>query len=533
MKKLLVFLIVALLVLPGVVLAQNDTLSRDQINRISDSVVLVLAFDSSGQPLKSGSGTIISPTGLIYTNRHVVEDAADFAILTLVDVGEAAQLTYYATPVLVHQEVDFAELQIDRDANGKAIDSSSLNLPYITMANVPPEIGDRIFVFGYPDLGDAHLVMTSGSITTIENDTLNNQRIPYWYQTDAQISPGNSGGLVVNTSGQMVGIPTQVRSEERTLGRLGGILSLAAINGALQNQQGQQQVLQVPTAVPNGKATPIPPLATQEVAQQLTVEITNVEHNYTYNDNLGMKVHVSAEAIGYKDTPLRAAIFASWGDDTEMMANNRASEDYRAPDGQLTLQQVVTPGYDDTIYDDLWFFIPYDVLPDGRTGTYDAYLEAWIGLDGQTLNVSSAPVTFNYTYPTQQLIADITNIDFDAQVNNVSGMKVHAHIRTFGYQGQTLRVALFTYWKDGTPIPGSNAPSDFQSPAGNLTVQDTITPSYDNSQWSDLWFFVPYDYFPTGLKGDQDALAEIEIGVDGGDFISWSQDEPFTLSYGS
>jgi len=81
-----------------------------------------------------------------------------------------------------------------RDANGKPISANSLNLPVIALADAEPEIGDRIFVFGYPSLGDAHLVMTSGSVTTIENDTLNGARIPYWYQTDAQISPGNSLG---------------------------------------------------------------------------------------------------------------------------------------------------------------------------------------------------------------------------------------------------------------------------------------------------------------------------------------------------
>ena len=80
MKKFLLLLIAALLVLPGVALAQNDTLSRDQINAISKSVVLVLALDGSGQPYASGSGTIIQSTGLIYTNRHVLEGASEFLV---------------------------------------------------------------------------------------------------------------------------------------------------------------------------------------------------------------------------------------------------------------------------------------------------------------------------------------------------------------------------------------------------------------------------------------------------------------------
>src|SRR5664279_2405330 len=137
-KKLLLFIIAALLILPGVALAQNETLSTAQINQISNSVVLVLSYDSNGQPYASGSGTIITSTGLIYTNRHVLENGADFAILTLSDVGEPAKLSYYASPAMIHPDVDFAELQIDRDANKQPLDANTLNLPTIPLATTLP-----------------------------------------------------------------------------------------------------------------------------------------------------------------------------------------------------------------------------------------------------------------------------------------------------------------------------------------------------------------------------------------------------------
>ncbi len=581
MKKYLFLVIAALLILPGTLLAQSDTLSREQINRISNSVVMILTLDQNGQPFASGSGTIVSPDGVIYTNRHVLENGMDFAILTLTDIGEPALLTYYASPVQIHPDVDFAVLKIDRDDKGRPIDTSNLNLPTVSLATDQPQIGDRIFVFGYPTLGDSHLVFTSGSITTIENDTLNGQRIPYWYQTDAQISPGNSGGLVVNLNGEMVGIPTKVRAEGETLGRLGGILSLSVIRGALNSQASiplpltapvpvkfstnQQQPDQSPpnnpqptqvaphpnnqgnnpqptqnSPLPNNQgnnpqptqSSPLP--NNQSTQQQLNIEITSVEHNVTYNDMVGMKVHTRAEAVGYQGVDLRAAVFAFWGDDTPIIANNRATSDQRSPEGQLTVQLVVTPGYDDTVWDDMWFFVPYDSFPEGRTGTFPAYVDAELGLDGEGFTAFSDVSSFNYTYPDQQLIADITNIEFDTQVNRQLGMKIHAHLQMIGYQGQDVRVGAFFYWGDGTPISGSEAPVDNQTPTdGYLTVQDVLTPSYDNSQWDDFWFFVPYSYFPTGLRGDQDAFAEIEIGIDGQGFTSWSQDENFTLSYGS
>lgn len=528
MKKFLLIFVAALLIIPGVVMAQGETLSRADITRLSSSVVLILTLDENGQPFASGSGTIITPTGAIYTNRHVIEDGSDFAILTPVDIGEPAELAYFASPTLVHQDIDFAVLQIDRDANGRSINTSSLQLPFVTLTSSLPAIGDRIFVFGYPDLADAHLVMTTGSITTIENDTFNNQRIPFWYQTDAQISPGNSGGLVVNASGQMVGIPTSVRSEERTLGRLSAILGISAIRSVVQGEQGQA----APTTVaPIVKGTPLPPLATEEISQQLSIQFTSVEQNFTHNDALGVMIHATATATGYLDVPLRAAIFAFWEDGSPFPAGNRAADDARTDDGQLTLQQVITPGFDDTIWDDLWFFIPYDYFPDGRLGTYSAYFQAELGVDGNAFVAFSDPSTFDYTFPDQQLIATITSIDHNIDQNGMLGMLVHSRLNLIGYANQPIRVALFVYWEDGTPIPGDNAPVEFQTTSGYLTVQTVIQPTRDDSLWEDRWFFLPYDYFPTGLKGDQEAFAELEIGLDGEAFSSWSQDVPFSLSY--
>ena len=84
-------------------------------------------------------------------------------------------------------------------------------------------------MLGFPGIGDDHLALTEGTITTVSNRTLNGKRTPGLYQTDAQTAPGNSGGLAVNKLGEMVGIPTEVKSEERTGGRLTGILPVGAV----------------------------------------------------------------------------------------------------------------------------------------------------------------------------------------------------------------------------------------------------------------------------------------------------------------
>jgi len=524
LRKVVLLILILAFALPGITQAQSENLSQAEISRISNSVVLIYSLDRSGDVESSGSGTIMTPNGQIYTNRHVVENGEDFAILVIEDIAEQPVLRYFATPILIDDNLDFAILQIDRDAEGRRIDSNTLNLPVITMSSAPPSIGDRIFVFGFPGIGDGFLVLTSGSITTIQNDTLNGERIPFLYQTDAQISPGNSGGLAVNSSGNMIGIPTQVNSEERTLGRLGGILSVSAIRFVLDSP-----IASAPTNEPFLRATQPP--SNNAGDAEITIAINDVEQNVEQDGTVGMIVHTNINAIGYRGATLRIAIFAFWEDGSPIIANSRAANSNRTDEGQLTSQQLVTPGFDNTIYDDLWFFIPYSLFPDGETGTASAYVEAQIGVDGETFTAFSNLSSFLYTFSDQQLIVSISRIEHNTTEDGESGMKVYGYINIIGYRSIPVRVALFLYWESGEPIDGSEAPTDFQTSDGALTVQDVVTPSFDNSEWEEFWFFVPYAYFPTGLTGALDAYAQLEIGVDGETFNSWSLTELFTLNY--
>src|SRR5690606_3407091 len=124
----------------------------------------------------------------------------------------------------LNQEIDVALVAIREDADGRPV-TADLSLPYIPASLGASEVfrGDTVYIFGYPGIGDDYLVVTSGAIVSVENGDVNGQRMPVWYRTDAEIAPGSSGGLVVNGDGQFVGIPTFVRSESETGGRLGGI----------------------------------------------------------------------------------------------------------------------------------------------------------------------------------------------------------------------------------------------------------------------------------------------------------------------
>jgi serine protease Do len=254
MKRFL--LIIASLVVCALIVGSasaQDRLPPGEIQRIAQSVVMILNLDGSGEPQSSGSGTIVDPSGYIFTNYHVIEGGSDFAVLLIEDVAEQPVLRFFASPVTFSEEFDFAVLQVDRDANGSAVNADGLNLPFIRLSQDPVDLGDPIHVFGFPGVGDNFLVFTQGTITTIQNGDLGGRRLPVWNQTDAEISPGNSGGLAVNSAGEMVGIPTAVQNEERTGGRLAYLLSLQSIYALLELEQPQPG-----QTAPQLEVTPVP-----------------------------------------------------------------------------------------------------------------------------------------------------------------------------------------------------------------------------------------------------------------------------------
>jgi len=214
--------------LPAWVIAQD--VSGESIEEIASSVVMIETLRGR-RAIAGGTGTIISGNGIIYTNQHVIEDGDDYAIYMLDgDIGEQPELRYYASLLYVSDRLDFAVLQIDRDERRNPINAETENLPYLP-ANKQDQVsvGDSVRVFGYPGIGEGYMIITSGEIVSVQNGTIGGERLPVWYRTDAEISGGNSGGLAVNEMGEFIGLPTWVVSEERTAGRLGGILPLQAI----------------------------------------------------------------------------------------------------------------------------------------------------------------------------------------------------------------------------------------------------------------------------------------------------------------
>ncbi|MEM8484596.1 MAG: trypsin-like peptidase domain-containing protein [Bacteroidota bacterium] len=153
-----------------------------------------------GQPRQSvGSGVIISETGYIVTNNHVVE-GADEVTVTLDDKRQ-----YAATVVGTDPSTDLAVLKAKtNDTLPSAIFGNSDNV----------SVGEWVIAVGNPfrltSTVTAGIVSALGRQVNIIEDAFG---IEDFIQTDAAINPGNSGGALVNVYGELIGINTAIATE--------------------------------------------------------------------------------------------------------------------------------------------------------------------------------------------------------------------------------------------------------------------------------------------------------------------------------
>lgn len=183
-----------------------------------DAVVQIVAmyYDDSNQlvPGWTGSGSMISPDGLILTNAHVVlsdryyhVDALGVAFTDQED--RAPELRYFAEVLQVDESLDVAVIKIITDLNGTPVDYNTLNFPYVPLGNADDlRLGDQITILGYPGIGGETITLTRGEVSGFTSETGRGDRA--FIKTSATIAGGNSGGLAADAAGYLVGIPTQL-----------------------------------------------------------------------------------------------------------------------------------------------------------------------------------------------------------------------------------------------------------------------------------------------------------------------------------
>ncbi len=175
------------------------------VHRASPGVVDVnasLGYDSGGA---AGTGMVLTSSGEVLTNNHVVDGATSVAVA---DIGNGR--TYTATVVGTDLTDDVAVLQLQGASNLSTVttgDSSSLSVGDSVAA-----IGNAGGVGGTPSVAAGHITELGQSITAFDDVTRTSEHLTGLIQTDAAIQPGDSGGPLVDTHGLVIGMDTAASS---------------------------------------------------------------------------------------------------------------------------------------------------------------------------------------------------------------------------------------------------------------------------------------------------------------------------------
>lgn len=168
------------------VLAQE--LTAEQIYaKINDAVVTIYTFDANGKILSQGSGVVLNEKGWVVTNYHVYAGAEKIV------VKHKEKIVKYSAIIGLDVEKDILILKI-----------ADLSFPPIKIGNSDLlRVGQKIYAIGSP-MGFENTI-TEGIISGLRSYK---ERTKNFIQVSAAISPGSSGGAVVNAKGELIAITT-------------------------------------------------------------------------------------------------------------------------------------------------------------------------------------------------------------------------------------------------------------------------------------------------------------------------------------
>ncbi|MCP4121903.1 MAG: Do family serine endopeptidase [Bacteroidetes bacterium] len=184
-------------------LSSSPTDFIDAAEAVTPAVVNIKAMQNTNFELwgdnsysaSSGSGVIISSDGYIVTNNHVVEDGEEIHV----SLNDKRELN--AKLIGTDPSTDLALIKIEDE-----------ELPHLNFGNSDSlRVGEWVLAVGNPF--NLESTVTAGIVSAKGRsiDILDDQyRIESFIQTDAAVNPGNSGGALVNTNGELVGINTAI-----------------------------------------------------------------------------------------------------------------------------------------------------------------------------------------------------------------------------------------------------------------------------------------------------------------------------------
>ncbi len=169
-------------------------------SRVDPGLVDVNITVDYGQARGAGTGMVLTPSGVVLTNNHVIDGATSISVT---DVGNGK--TYQAHVVGYDLSKDVAVLKL----------SGAASLQTVSIARSPASVGQQVVGIGNaggtggtPSYAGGKVTATGQSITAADSLSGSSERLTGMIATDAGIQAGDSGGPLVNSSGQVVGMDT-------------------------------------------------------------------------------------------------------------------------------------------------------------------------------------------------------------------------------------------------------------------------------------------------------------------------------------
>lgn len=188
------YIIIIISILSIDIHSQQDLNPEQIYEKVNNAVVIVLTYNEDNKLMNQGSGVVVTEKGVIITNYHVMKNASKVNVLHGNRVFKNVKI------VGGNEENDILFLLIKNDSLSAIETSDSLDV----------KIGQKVYAIGSP-LGYENSI-SEGIVSGYRKfDTIN------LIQITASISPGSSGGAVVNSKGQLIGISTYTVKEGQNI----------------------------------------------------------------------------------------------------------------------------------------------------------------------------------------------------------------------------------------------------------------------------------------------------------------------------
>ena len=184
----------------------NTVLSASQIaQRVDPALVDIVSTNGTTGSVSAGTGIVLTANGEVLTNNHVIRGATS---LKVTDVGNGK--TYNATVVGYDASDDVAVIQLQ---NASGLTTASLgDSSSVQAGDAVTALGNAGGKGGTPSVASGSVTDLNQSITASDEGSGVSEQLTGLIQTNADIQPGDSGGALVNSHGQVIGMNTAASS---------------------------------------------------------------------------------------------------------------------------------------------------------------------------------------------------------------------------------------------------------------------------------------------------------------------------------